>query len=246
MRLFDLTGRTALVTGAAGGLGTAICRALADAGARVLASDRPEAAGQGMADPAFAADLAAPCGADALADAVLAAGGADVLVLNAGAEGPVGPMHAADDDALDRLFRINLRATLTLTARLVPPMAEHGGGSVVLMASIAGFRGNGRIGAYGLTKAALAQHARNLAVEWGPAGVRANAIAPGLIRTPLAVALMADAGFMARRLAATPLRRMGEPDEIAGIVVMLASRAGGFITGQTLIADGGTLISDGS
>jgi NAD(P)-dependent dehydrogenase (short-subunit alcohol dehydrogenase family) len=125
-------------------------------------------------------------------------------------------------------------------------MAGRGGGSVILMSSIAGIRGNTAIGLYGLSKAALAQLARNLAVEWGPKGVRVNAISPGLIRTPLAEVLLADPTFMKRRLALTPLRRVGEPHEIAGVVVMLASRAGGFITGHNLVVDGGTTISDGN
>jgi len=130
--------------------------------------------------------------------------------------------------------------------RLIPRMAERGSGSVLLMSSIAGLRGNRSIGLYGLSKAALAQLARNLALEWGPQGVRVNAVSPGLNRTPLAAGLLADTDFMQRRLQATPLRRVGEPHEIAGVVVLLASRAGGFITGRNLVVDGGTLIHDGS
>ena len=144
------------------------------------------------------------------------------------------------------MLDINLRAAARLCAGLVPGMAARGGGSVVLMSSIAGLRGNRAIGLYGLSKAALAQLARNLAVEWGPQGVRVNAVAPGLIRTPLSASLMADEAFMARRLQATPLRRVGEPEEVAGAVVLLASRAGGFITGHTLVVDGGTTLSDGA
>jgi len=114
------------------------------------------------------------------------------------------------------------------------------------MSSIAGLRGNQAIGLYGMSKAALAQLARNLAQEWGPSGVRVNAISPGLIRTSLASGLMDNAEFMQRRLAQTPLRRVGEPHEVAGVAVMLASPAGAFITGQNLVVDGGTLISDGN
>ena len=125
-------------------------------------------------------------------------------------------------------------------------IAGAGGGSVVLMASIAALRGNGAIGIYGLTKAALVQLARTVAVEWGPRGVRANAICPGLIDTPLARGLKSDVGFMARRMAATPLRRMGRADEIAGTAAWLISPAGGFVTGQAIVVDGGTLITDGS
>jgi NAD(P)-dependent dehydrogenase (short-subunit alcohol dehydrogenase family) len=107
-------------------------------------------------------------------------------------------------------------------------MAQRGGGSVILMASIAALRGNRAIGLYGMTKADLTQLARNAAVEWGPRGVRANCIAPGLVRTPLPAGLLADQAVMARRLAMTALRRVGEADEVAGVAVMLAALAGGF------------------
>ncbi|MEX1167586.1 MAG: SDR family oxidoreductase, partial [Hydrogenophaga sp.] len=180
---------------------------------------------------------------ESLCDAV---GPLDVLVCNAGIQGPAGPLADATELDWQSVFDINLRATVRLTSRLIPAMAQRGSGSVVLMSSIAGLRGNRAIGLYGLSKAALAQLARNLAVEWGPHGVRVNAISPGLIRTPLAEQLMADEAFMARRLLATPLRRVGEPHEVAGIVAMLASAAGAFITGHNLVVDGGTTISDGN
>jgi NAD(P)-dependent dehydrogenase (short-subunit alcohol dehydrogenase family) len=141
---------------------------------------------------------------------------------------------------------INLKSTLDLSTRVIAGMADRGGGSVILMSSIAGLRGNKSIGLYALSKAGLAQLARNLAVEWGPKGVRVNAISPGLIRTPLAAQMLADEAFMTRRLSLTPLRRVGDPGEVAGVAVMLASRAGGFITGQNLVVDGGTTISDGN
>jgi len=242
--LFHLTGRTALVTGAGGDIGAAISAALSDAGARVLGSDLP---GRVRGGGAFEADLSCPEETARLVRAVQDAGGVDLLILNAGIEGPVGPAHTATDDDLDQLLAVNLRAALHLTGALVPPMAAAGqGGAVVLMTSIAGLRGNARIGSYALTKAALAQHARNLAVEWGPQGVRANAVAPGLIATRFAAPLMADPAFMGRRMAATPLRRPGTADEVAGTVLWLCSPAGAFVTGQTIVVDGGTLISDGS
>lgn len=250
--LFDLHGHRAIVTGATQGLGLAIVEALAAHGAQVLVSDRDASAcertvrhlaGRGHAVEHAAADLSRPVDVDALCDA---AGPVDVLVCNAGIQGHAGPLDAADDADWEAVLQVNLRAAARLCARLVPGMGTRRRGSVVLMSSIAGLRGNRAIGLYGMSKAALAQLARNLAVEWGPQGVRVNAISPGLIRTPLADRLLNDAAFLARRLQATPLRRAGEPDEVAGAVVFLASRAGGFVTGHNLVIDGGTLVSDGS
>lgn len=254
--LFDLRGQVALVTGASQGLGWAVAELLAGHGASLVLSDLDPAAGeraaaalrqQGGTAHSVAADLSLPGAGEQLAQAALArAGRIDVLVCNAGVQGPAGPIGAVSDEDWQRVMAVNLRAAMALTAGLIPGMAERGAGSVVLMSSIAGLRGNRSIGLYGLSKAALAQLARNLAVEWGPRGVRVNAVSPGLVRTPLAASLLADDSFMARRLAATPLRRVGEPHEIAAVVLMLASRAGGFITGQNLVVDGGTTISDGS
>lgn len=255
--LFKLDGRVALITGAAQGLGWAIASALSAQGARVVLADR-----DGEAAQARAAELRGGGGREAVAlrcdvgdgaavarlaaDALAWRGRIDILVCNAGVQGPAGPQHEVSDEDWQRVFDVNLRAAARLTRHLAPVMAEQGGGRIILMSSIAGLRGNGAIGVYGMSKAALAQLARNLAVEWGPRGVCANAISPGLIRTPLAEGLLANDAFMRRRLAMTPLRRVGEPDEIAGVAVMLASRAGGFITGQNIVVDGGTLISDGS
>ncbi|RDI24311.1 NAD(P)-dependent dehydrogenase (short-subunit alcohol dehydrogenase family) [Pseudacidovorax intermedius] len=255
-RLFALDGQVALVTGAAGGLGRAIALAYAQHGARLVLSDRKgdglrEVAARceslGTAVHTVAADLAETAQVQRLAEQAQAAfGRIDLLVCNAGMQGPAGPLLAVPAEDWARVFQVNLASAHALCAALVPAMGARGHGRVVLMASIAALRGNGAIGLYGLSKAALAQMARNLAVEWSPRGVCVNAIAPGLIRTPLADGLMANAAFMARRLAATPLRRVGEPHEVAGVAVMLASAAGGFITGQMLVVDGGTLISDGS
>jgi NAD(P)-dependent dehydrogenase (short-subunit alcohol dehydrogenase family) len=254
--LFDLRGQVALVTGAAGGLGMAIAEAMAGAGATVAVSDRDPAAcaaitqrlrAAGHVAHAAVCDLARADAIPALVDDVIAnCGRIDILVCNAGVQGPAGPLGETTDGDWEHVMGINLKSVLQLCARVIPGMAERRGGSVILMSSIAGLRGNRAIGLYGLSKAGLAQLARNLAVEWGPAGVRVNAISPGLIRTPLANYLLADEAFMARRLALTPLRRVGEPQEVAGVALLLASRAGGFITGQNLVVDGGTTISDGS
>jgi NAD(P)-dependent dehydrogenase (short-subunit alcohol dehydrogenase family) len=252
--LFDLRGRVALVTGAAQGLGRAIAAALGAHGAAVVLADLDARACEAAAAELRAEGvdtLAVPCDVgDAAAVGRLAdiaagwRGRLDVLVCNAGIQGPAGPLAAVADADWDRVFEVNLRGAARLANRILPVMAVQGGSSVVFMSSIAGLRGNRAIGLYGMSKAALSQLARNLAVEWGPQGIRVNAIAPGLIRTPLASELLASDAFMQRRLAMTPLRRVGEPHEIAGVAVMLASPAGGFITGQTLVVDGGTLVSD--
>ena len=114
---------------------------------------------------------------------------------------------------------------------------------MILLSSIAALRGNGVIGAYGMSKAAEAALARNLAVEWGPSKIRVNAIAPGLVRTDFARALWEDPVRLERAETRTPLRRIGEPDDIAGVALFLASEAGAYVTGQTIVADGGEMIS---
>jgi NAD(P)-dependent dehydrogenase (short-subunit alcohol dehydrogenase family) len=254
--LFDLNGQVALVTGATGGLGREMVAVLAAQGARVIATDHDiarcealaqELGAQGATVHALGADLS---NADAIDRLVGQAQEVepciDILVCNAGIPGPTGPIgHVADRD-WNAVMQINLRSTVQLTSSLMPPMGERGHGSVVLLSSIAGVRGNGAIGLYSLTKAALAALARNLAVQWGPKGVRCNAVSPGLIRTPLSTDLMANETFMARRMQMTPLRRVGEPHEVAGAVAFLASAAGAFVNGHNLVVDGGTTITDGS
>lgn len=253
--LFSLKGRTALVTGACGGLGSAIAELFASADARLILSDVDEARlsqkraslATGKADhQTLALDLGDLKALREAMCAFVAAGDIpDCLVLNAGMQGPAGPLGDVGEDDWNRVMTVNLASAHAICAELAPAMAKRGGGSIVFMASIAGLRGNKAIGLYGLTKAALSQLARNLAVEWGPHNIRANAIAPGLIRTPLSVGLMGDAKFMERRLSMTPLRRVGEPQEIAATALYLASAAGAFVNGQTIVVDGGTLISDG-
>jgi NAD(P)-dependent dehydrogenase (short-subunit alcohol dehydrogenase family) len=124
---------------------------------------------------------------------------------------------------------------------VIPEMAERGAGSVIIVSSIGGFRGSPRLGIYGVSKAADMQLARALATEWGPRGVRVNAIAPGLVRTDFARALWEDPVNLRKRTRDTPLLRIGEPDEIAGAAVFLAARASSFMTGQTIVVDGGVL-----
>jgi NAD(P)-dependent dehydrogenase (short-subunit alcohol dehydrogenase family) len=257
--LFDLTGKVALLTGATRGIGLAMARQFLAAGATlVISSNEPEACAQvarqlSAEHGASRRVLGVPCDVavraelKALVAAALAAfGRIDVLCCNAGIAPHAGPLHTASDQDWDRTMTVNLRSMLWLTSLVVPGMAERGDGAVILTASLAALRGNKRIGLYGLAKAGCAQLARNLAVEWGPRNVRVNAISPGVIDTEFALPISADPAALQRRLAATPLRRLGHPDEVAGVALLLASRAGGFITGQNIVVDGGTLISDGN
>lgn len=249
--MFDLAGKRALVTGSTRGIGRAIAEALIAQGAAVLVSSEDAADTRRVAaelgQPGFACDVADDAQQAALvAAAVAQLGGLDILVCNAGITGAPGPFAQIDMADYARVMAINLRSQVVLTGLALPHIAAAGGGAAVLIASLAGLRGNGRINAYALAKAGVAQLARNLAVEWGPRAVRVNALSPGFIATELSAPLLADRAFMARRMAMTPLRRPGTPAEVAGAAVFLASAAGAFVTGHNLVVDGGTLISDGS
>jgi NAD(P)-dependent dehydrogenase (short-subunit alcohol dehydrogenase family) len=249
--LFDLSGQVAVVTGASRGIGRAIALRMAQHGARVVVSSRKLDACQAVVEEIAAAGgeaFAQPCNIGrkeelrALVDATLARWGRiDTAVCNAAINPHFGPSSGLPDEVFDKVMATNIKSNLWLSNMVMPGMAERGGGSVIVISSIAGFRGTPVLGAYGISKAADMQLVRNLAVEWGPRNVRANCIAPGLVRTDFARALWENPQTLRKRTRDTPLQRIGEPDEIAGAAVFLASAAGSFMTGQTIVIDGGVL-----
>lgn len=256
MTLFDMDGMTAVITGATKGIGKAIAQRMAEHGANVVVSSRKVDACE-----AVAAEInkdwvkggnkavAIPCHIghkeqlQALVDRSLDAfGRIDTLVCNAAVNPYFGPTKDIPDSAFDKIMETNVRSNFWLCHMVLPQMVEREDGSIIIVSSIGGFRGSSTLGIYGISKAADMQLARVLAAEYGPHNIRANAIAPGLIRTDFARALWEDPENLKRRTATTPLRRIGEPDEVAGAAVMLASKAGSFITGQTIVIDGGIRI----
>ena len=181
---------------------------------------------------------------DALVDATLQAwGGIDIVVANAAANPHYGALSTITDELWEKTITANVTSILWLANRALPIVAERGGGSLILMSSISAFLGTARLGAYAVTKAAEVQLARSLAVEWGARGVRVNAIAPGVIQTEFARALWEEPERRKRLERATCLKRVGVPDDIGGVAVFLASEAGRYVTGQTLVVDGGASIT---
>ena len=255
MKLFDLTGKVVLVTGSTKGIGEAIVRRIAEHGANVVVSSRKADACERVAaainrERSREAAIPIPCNInykEQLQNLVQQTrarwGRMDVLVCNAALNPYFGPQMDIPDEAFDKIMGANVRSNHWLCQMVLPEMMERKDGSIVIVSSIGGMKGSAAIGAYCLSKAADFQLARNIAVEYGPYNVRANCIAPGLIRTDFARALWEDPQRLEYSTRNTPLRRIGEPDEIAGAAVFLASKAGSFITGQAIVLDGGATIA---
>jgi len=253
MNLFDLSGKVAIVTGSSRGIGRAIAEAIAEAGGRVVISARnPEPCeevaaairakgGEAIAQTARISDKAQL--ENLVAKTREAWGRVDILVCNAAINPHYGSLEKLTDEVFERMMINNVLSNLWLSRMVAPEMRERRGGSIIYIISVAAVRATTVLGMYGVTKAADYALCRNLAAEWGPDNVRVNCIAPGLVKTEFARVLYEDPQRRAAREAATPLRRLGEPEDIAGVAVMLASRAGAFITGQTIVVDGGTTIA---
>lgn len=250
--MFSLENKVALITGSTRGIGRAIAQQFAESGAKVVISSRSEDSCASVAKELTDGGLQAvgiPCHVgrktqlQSLVDATIKQWGQiDILVCNAATNPVYGPMHTVPDEAFDAVMNTNVRGVFQLCNMVCPGMAERGAGSVIVTSSIAALRGDAVLGVYGISKVAETALVRNLAVEWGPQGVRANAIAPGLVKTDFARALWEDPKRLARVEQTTPLRRMGAPEDIAGVAHFLASDASAFVTGQTIVADGGMTI----
>jgi NAD(P)-dependent dehydrogenase (short-subunit alcohol dehydrogenase family) len=254
MSLFDLTGKTAIITGSSRGIGRAIAERMAEQGARVVISSRKLEPCQEVAKAindkhgagraiAIAANISSKESLQNLvSESKKAFGDIHILVCNAASNPYYGPMSGISDDQFRKILENNIIANNWLIQMVIPEMAARKEGSITIVSSIGGLRGSPIIGAYCISKAADMQLARNLAVEYGKDNVRINCIAPGLIKTDFAKALWDDPDTLKKSTASSALKRIGEPDEIAGMAVLLSSKAGAFITGQNIVIDGGVTI----
>jgi len=256
MQLFDLTGKVAIITGSTKGIGEAIAHRFAEHGARVIISSRKadaceRVAGEVNAKWGKGKEVAhpIPCNINAREQLEMLVtktrakwGKIDTLVCNAAINPVFGSMAQISDEAFDKIMGANVRSNHQLCNLVIPEMVERKDGSIIIVSSIGGLRGSPVLGAYCISKAADFQLARNIAVEYGVHNVRANCIAPGLIKTDFAKALWDNPAILERSTSTSPLKRIGDPDEIAGAAVFLASKAAAFMTGQTLVVDGGVTI----
>ncbi len=255
MELFDLTDKVAIITGSSRGIGRAIAERLAEHGARVVISSRKAgpceevaetinaARGEGRAI-AIPANIGSKEDLQRLVDHTRAAlGHIDILVCNAASNPYAGPMAGIRDEQFEKILQNNIISNHWLIQMVAPGMLERGEGAITVISSIGGLRGNALIGAYNISKAADMQLVRNLAVEWGGQGVRVNCVAPGLIQTDFAKYLWENPELLKTVTDPAPLKRIGQPDEIAGAVVYLSAPASRYMTGQTLVVDGGLTIA---
>lgn len=254
MSQFDLTDKVAIITGSSRGIGKASAFELAEHSAKVVISSRKQEACDSVAAEinarygagraiAVAANISDKAGLQHLVDATRAAfGQIDVLVCNAASNPYYGPQDGIADEQFRKILDNNIVSNHWLIAMVAPEMRARKSGSIIIVSSIGGLRGSTLIGAYCISKAADMQLARNLAHEFGPDNVRVNCIAPGLIKTDFARALWEDPERIEAANKTVPLRRIGEPEEIAGAVVFLAAPASSFMTGQTIVLDGGVTI----
>jgi NAD(P)-dependent dehydrogenase (short-subunit alcohol dehydrogenase family) len=253
--LFDLSGKVALVTGSSRGIGEAIARRMAQHGAKVIISSRKLADCRAVVDSINAeygrgkeiafpvtCDIADKTQLQALVDRTIAKWGQlDSLVCNAAVNLHYGPSHTIPDDVFDEMMHTNLRSNHWLCHMAAPHLIKRGGGSIIIISSIGALRGSNFIGTYGLAKAGEIALARNLARECGEQNIRVNCILPGLIRTYFARDILAYPKILQRAIDLSALKRIGESDEIAGAAVFLASPAGAFTTGSSLVIDGGVV-----
>lgn len=254
MRMFDLNGKTAIVTGSSRGIGRAIAEALAEAGANVVISSRKQDACDAVAAAINesrgreqAVAIAASISDKAALENLVAQtrerfGGVDILVCNAATNSAYGPMLGLEDSHFRKIFENNVLSNHWLINMVAPEMIEKKDGAIIIVSSIGALIGSDVIGAYNISKAADLQLVRNLSVELGQHNIRVNAIAPGVVRTDFARALWEDPKAEKRLQGATPLGRIGEPEDIAGAAVFLASQAGAYVSGHTLVIDGGSTI----
>ena len=254
--MFDLTGKTAIITGSSKGIGRSIAFAMAEQGANVVVSSRKADACQVTVDEInqkyegkSGRAIVIPCNISdttalqMLVDETRAKfDKIDILVCNAATNPYFGSIQNIPEKAIDKLMDNNIKSNILLCQMVIPEMVERKEGSIIIISSVGGLKASTVIGGYNVTKAADIMIVKNLAAEFGKHNVRTNAIAPGLFRTDFAKALWENPDILKASTAGCPMRRIGEPDEIGGAAVFLASKAGSFVNGHTLVVDGGVMV----